>query len=290
VYVSRPDGRDRQTLVDYSLNLPNPPTDFHWTGADTLEYTVYLYDDPRYPDDVTIAVQRIRPGVEPTATPERQVAFDLRVNELPASFISSIQPPDGSIAAVRTTFNTGSGTGYKYYLYDLKTGEAEFFARTEQELQFEWHPLGDRLFYRYPDTDDWYVYEVASKEHRIFGAIPNGLWSPDGHYKVDWYYPPSDDVQRRVEAKQPIPKITIWDSQTGLTRRYCIPQTELDSLGGDLLWSPDSRYIAFRTYLPNEAGLEVNAPRLLVLDTETGAVVDLGFDVEMPVAWVEGGE
>jgi hypothetical protein len=212
---------------------------------------------------------------------------EVYINDLYANRVVELQPGGGSVTVMYTNYATGFGTGYKYYLYDARTGDASFFARTTEHLYFEWHPLGTLLFYRYPDQELWYVYDVTAREHRRFGHIPDGIWSPDGRYKVTWYYASEEELQQDIETEQPTPKLSIWDLETGLTRRYCIAQTEREFYSAELLWSPDSRYLVFQILLPEDVNDEVTPRRLLVLDTETGAVVDLGFDVEIPIAWVE---
>lgn len=76
-----------------------------------------------------------------------------------------------------------------------------------------------------------------------------------------------------------MPNLRIWDSQTGLTRLYCVPQVGLASVGGFYPLSPDNRYLTLNIILP-EDGEYSNPPlRTLILDTETGYVTEVSREV-----------
>jgi hypothetical protein len=287
VILSRPDGSDARVLRDYSVRPDNDPYDYRWTGADTLEYSVNIYErDPNYPTTYT---QRIIPGTAPDPAPTQYP--QISINQLSTGIVD-YQPGGGNLALAYTSSPTGTGRDeYKFYLYDLATGEYEFFLRDTNFPESFWTPSGSQLFYRPPllNADDpWYVYDVATKTHREFGGLPGGEWSPDGRYMVEWYDPGNEEINRLREAELPLPKLSISDFQTGLTRLYYVPQTGYTPLDGRWLWSPDVRYLTFRYTFPDAPNAEVSQPHLLVLDTQTGEVVDLGFDFEFPVAWVEG--
>jgi hypothetical protein len=294
VILSRPDGRDAQMLVDDSRHPVNPPSSFDWTGEDTLEFSIYRLE--QYPDNLVEYKQLIYPGTE--REPDlvnRNTAF-VEVNHLYTTVIAQ-QPAEGKLALVYTSYPVGNGNqAYKFYLYDISTGASTFFGRAANPLDAFWTVTGDRLFYRYPSSDasdepePWYVYDVATNTHKWFGTLPDGDLSPDGRYIVSWYQPEDGEVDKLREAKQPLPKINIYDLQTGLTRRYFIPQTGYDRLSGGRLWSPDVRYLVMQAQLTSESELEDAPVHVLVLDTQTGQVVDLGYDVAFPVAWVSGGD
>ena len=287
--VSRPDGS--QTRVLFTANeSPVWPSEVSWLGRHTLEYKYQGYLPDRYRDSVTL-IQRLEP--DSTVTPEPLLPLpSIRVNELSTEIVAE-QPGGGSLAVVRTGFDTGTGVGYKYYLYDRTTNTADYFARLagpspENSLDVIWHPLGTVLYYHYPDTQDWYIFDPVSREHHLLGNLPGGLWSREGRYRAEWFALPAEEQQIRQEANQPLPKLSVWDSQTGLIRRYCIPDTEDFTLEGEALyWSPDSRYVTFNVILPQDAGYESAPRRTLVLDLQTGTMTELTTEVAGIIVWTD---
>ena len=142
------------------------------------------------------------------------------------------------------------------------------------------------MYYTMPHENIWYVYDVTAHEHRILGELPRGAWSRDGRVRVSSYYPLADDAAARIEAGLPVPNLSIWDSITGLTRRYCVPDvSSMDGVG--LYWSPDNRYLAFTTYLNSDRNGDVIRPRTLMLDTETGSVTELTYEIDQIILWSE---
>jgi hypothetical protein len=151
------------------------------------------------------------------------------------------------------------------------------------------------------------------------GELPNGLWSRDGRYLVKWTTPSQEEYRESIEQHEVLPKISIWDSQTGGTRRYCIPTSGISNNGDSLLWSPDNRYLAFRmslpaqgdvfpllytptpqdptptpsptaTALPLETQYEYQNPRTMVLDTQTGYITILTDNAETAILWTEAAQ
>ncbi|HEX3050407.1 MAG TPA: hypothetical protein VHP83_07120 [Aggregatilineaceae bacterium] len=279
--LSRTDGTDLRVLFD-AVESPLWPNQFDWRGLHTLEYAYQGYLPDKYRDAVTL-IQQIDPTV-PTTPEPYQPPDSISVNKLSTEYVSS--SPDGSpVSVLRTGFNTGSGIGYKYYIYN---GTIEYFARlSEGELTIEWHPLGKALYYRYPDADDWYIYDPATREHRLLGDLPGGTWSRDGRYRVSWYVPSDEEYRAYVKTGTPLPKLSVWDSETGLIRRYAIPDTADAMFDTALYWSPDSRYLAFSLTLPADMQYEVYRPRTLVLDTQTGSVTELSMDVSQILLWID---
>jgi hypothetical protein len=286
--ISRPDGSE-PTVLYTALEGPEWPSDYEWVGLHTFKYSYRAYMPERYRDPVTL-IQRMDPIS--TVTPEPFFPLPgISVNELRTDIIAT-QPDSGQFVLVRTSFNTGYGTGYKYYIYDRETGTAEYFARLastgSNDLDAVWHPLGTVLYYRYPDTPDWYLYDPAAHQHRWLGALPDGGWSREGRYRVDWFSLPQDEIEARLKAEQPVPKLKLWDSDTGLTRRYCIPHTGGSSFdGASLVWSPDSRFLAFRITLPEDGSYDTVRPRTFILDTQTGSVTELTFAVTRIILWTD---
>jgi hypothetical protein len=285
IVVARADGTDAVTLYE-SFEQPVFPQSIYWLDNDTLEYVYegYLPDVSMNP----ITLMRrydVETGVlsEPFLPPR-----SITINTLPVQIVST-QPQGGSLAVVSMAFNTGLGEGYRYFLYDRATGETQYLARQDSNLvgiSFEWNPTGGFMYYTLPYENDWYVYDVAAREHRILGELPGGVWSRDGRWRATYYYPSNEEYDARVEAEQPIPNLSIWDSATGLTRRYCIPDVYgMDGIG--YYWSPDSRYLAFTTYLVSVANIEAPRPRTLLLDTQTGSVTELTYEIDQIVLWSE---
>src|SRR5690606_15892518 len=89
-------------------------------------------------------------------------------------------------------------------------------------------------------------------------AYGDGTWSTDGRYRIGT----SNDRAYPVQ---------LWDSQTGLVRRYCIPETGARLYENGFLWSSDDRYVALRAPLPKDEADEDVGQHLLILDIETGA-------------------
>jgi hypothetical protein len=210
------------------------------------------------------------------------------------------------------------GNGQKYYMVDRKTGNAEYFARGDNgSLEFFWHPFGNTLYYHYPGDRRHFMFDPATGKHGIMQYLPPlGSWklSRDGRYVVQWTQLDTDERIEFQVAKKLLPKISIWDSQTGLTRRYCLPETGEVS-GSQLAWSPDNRYLAFRMQLPLEGDTfptfytvtpEIPPPaptpipletqyqlrnaRTLVLDTQTGSVTVLSDQVGEVIVWTENAQ
>lgn len=307
ISVARPDGSDMRVLFTAEERAAWPD-DVRWVDNDTLEYRFQGYIPDRSINPFTF-IQRIELNSAELPEPVLQPA-PISVNELPTQVLAF--QPGGPLALVRTSFDTGTGIGYKYYLHNSETGHNDYFARLSgsvTDLLFEWQPLGEALYYRYPESDTWYVYDASTGEHRILGEYPGGYWSRDGRYKADWFALPPEEFDQRVKTGEPLPKLRIWDSKSGQMRRYCIPQTDSFATGEMLFWSPDSRYIAFRLFLsefdlqgfasktessaaaptptfsPDGSIYEAARPATLVLDTITGTITELGIDVPGILLW-----
>lgn len=291
IVVSRADGTDPVVLYE-EAEQSEFPYDIFWIDNNTLKV---IYDDylPEVQQE-TVLLQRlynVQTG-EFTApiTPTPQV----KVNEISTSGFLQ-QPLNGSKVVLIVAFNAGYKEGYRYYLYDMLTEEIEYFARVSDgsSLELNWSANGDYLYYRYPDMPIWYVYTSATNEHSILGDLPAGAWSRDGRYRIQAYLPDSDEIADRLENNQPIPKIRVWDSQTGLTRQYCIPQTrETAYFDTSFYWSPDNRYVTFTGALPDDSQQEdidtgIIRQRTWILDIETGSLTELARDVNQIIVWTE---
>lgn len=349
-YIIRPDGSARRDIFtgDDAQFWP----DVYWVDADTLEYRVETYvrstATPQAPATISPETnlftlpQPVTPNA-PFVSADSRISRDpvtriqrynvtldefselielrspLRINGQDAQIVAA-QPQGGPYEIYRLPYRTQPTPGNRYYLVNRNTGEQDYFARTDSgDINFVWHPAGDYLYYRYPNTgsDEWLVYHPATGQHRQFGALPAGTWSLDDRLRIDTFafdpddYLPEDAVlitplpplyptstptpmPRRdipltyVNADELlIPKLQIWDSQTGLTRLYCVPGTATNRLEitSDFTWAPDGRYVAFQMLLPDRLGRETARPSWYVLDTQTGSLTDWGFDIDFVRLW-----
>ncbi len=266
IYVVKPDGTDSRVLfeAENSLERQSWPREIYWSGANTLEWQVFepLADNA---DRFEWQYRRDILGV----FPDPPLYFpQLTIRARDATIVS--RQPGGDWVVTYTTFSTGIDEGYQYYLYNIATGEQDYFARLSyypsMTLSLAWHPLGDRLYYGYPERGgtEWYQYVVATGEHQRLATQQDGTWSNDGRYRIR-------------ATNNPAQPIAWWDSQTGLRRSYCLPETGARLYEGPFVWSPDNRYVALQTLLPEDETVEGVGRHVLVLDTETGSVTDLSF-------------
>ena len=276
IYVVRPDGSDRRTLWNFATPSPATPVprDITWSGPDTLEWTGRV---PQVIDGETYfysATLRDVLNVFPDPAPFYGIDS---INGLPTELIA--REPAGPWALVSTSYNTGIGTGYKYYLQHTETGEERLIAESKhREITFNWHPLGDRLYYGLFDVNFenavWYEYNVETGTHLELGGdvSPYGDWSPDGSLLA--LYADYGDYP-----------IATWDYRTGTANFYCIPEDGDRGYSGGFWWSPDNKYLAIRMPLPADENVEGVGQHLLVIKLDTGEVVDLSSGVLDPYVW-----
>jgi len=275
IFVIRPDGTDQRLLYDKSK--PPYPDPIYWTGPNTLEYEIYG-EIPERPGRFDYLFQRDILGVFPDPIP--WWPGNVYIRGLSAELIS--RQPGGVLALAQITFSTGINPGYEYYIYNTETKTAEYFARLadypEESLRSGWHPFGDRLFYAYPTPPGqptiWYQFNVQTGEHLRLGNYVGGKWSTEGRYTAY-------STGRRTQ------QVGVYDSQTGLIRTYCLPETGARTYDGSFYWSPDSRYLALQTYLPKDESQEGVGQHTLILDVETGAVVDLSAGLGPITVWMQ---
>lgn len=276
IFVARPDGSDRRTLWDFATPSPATPVprDIKWSGPDTLEWTGRVPEVIEGETYFFNATLRDVLNVFPDPAPFYGIN---PVNDLPTTLIS--REPAGPWAVVSTTYNTGIGTGYKYYLQHTETGEERLIAeRQHQNITLNWHPLGDRLYYgiydELADETYWYELNVEIGTHIELGSdvSPNGNWSPDGSLLA--LYTDYGDYP-----------IATWDYRTGTANFYCIPEDGDRGYDGGFWWSPDNKYLAIRLPLPADENVEGVGQHLLVIKLDTGEVVDLTTGVLDPYVW-----
>ena len=294
--LSRPDG---QGVIRLSTDVTGGIQSWRWLDLHTLEFRYQQYvQDAELRENPTTFVQRFDPTTNTLTEPimTRDIVIpSININDLSYEVISEQGGLDNRYALVRTAFNTGYGTGYKYYIYDRETEEALYFARLSDErdvsigIESFWHPLRDVLYYRYPfgEHDEWYIFDTVTRAHYFLGELPGGTWSRDGRYRIQTYSLPFEDEDERIEADLPIHRISIWDREDGLTRRYCVPNFVDDYLPQhtEFYWSLDSRYVAFLVQLPDDFGNEAVPTRTWVLDTHSGYITEISTQAQSIIVW-----
>lgn len=276
IYVARPDGSDRRLLWD--LSTPNPPTpipyDLSWSGPDTLEWTgrvAVVQNGRTFFRDATLRdVLNVFPDPAPF--------FGIEAINGISTYLDSRQP-GGPWAVGYTSYNTGTGEGYKYYLIHTETGETRLFAESRNAgIYIQWNPLGDQLYYGIPDDDGqdttWYELSMADGKHLQLGSdvSPQGDWSPDGSLLA--LYTEYGDYP-----------LAIWDYRTGIANFYCIPEDGDRGYGGGFWWSPDGEYLAIRMALPKDEDVEGVGEHILIVKVDSGEVVDLTAGMLDPYVW-----
>src|SRR5262249_34442112 len=122
IFITRPDNSDPRTL--WNLLTPNPPTpppnELYWSGNRTLEWSADIpVTVPAPTPYTTYKHDFIRNLMNVFPDPPAWIP-EIPINELPAEFVS--RQPGGPWAVAYTTYSTGTGLGYKYYLYHTGTG------------------------------------------------------------------------------------------------------------------------------------------------------------------------
>lgn len=252
-------GNLRRVLFE-PQEAPVFPSSIYWIPRGEVEYSYAGYDED---NRATTLYRRYDPVSDTLSEPfERRDPF--QINELPTDVVTE-QPDGGSLAVAVTYFNTGTGTGLRYYLVDRDAETIEYFARVvNSNISFEWNRQGDLLYYHLPDAENWFVYDVDARQYQVLGeTLPSGTRSRDGRYIADWFSINFDDW-----TGGQLPKLSIWDSETNSTRTYCLPETGFDGISSAIYWSPDNRYIAYRA-LPNRRGDDVLTPTAVTTNTPT---------------------
>jgi hypothetical protein len=153
-------------------------------------------------------------------------------------------------------------------------------------MEFNWHPFGKLLYYRYPNNPVWYAFLPETEQFVVMGDyLPGGELSRDARYRINSYFFPSEEREERMEAGTPIPNLQVWDSETGATRLYCVPHFEGVSINGE--WSPDGRYWIFQDYLPEDTNYPSPPFRTFVLDVQTGSVTEISQLAGEIILWME---
>lgn len=292
--VSRPDGSDRIIIYE------NRPGDYRQPGGlrwiqDQPHLLQYSYSEWVTGEENQVTFYRqLNPEtgevIELDAPERKEIEFD-------GPQYQTVESQPGTVnryAVLRTTFNTGRTNGTKYYIYDFETEESVYFARLandngDNNLRFQWDEFGDLLFFQYPNDEgnEWYVFDTRTAEFSFYGDIRAGSWSRDYRYRITSYRLPEPEYSERVENEEQLPKIQIWDSETDLTRIYCVPHTRTTEIRADYDWSPDNRYVIFRIQLPDDLEYESAPTRTVVLDMDTGTVTEISQEVTFIFMWTD---
>jgi len=282
VYVMRPDGSDERVLYEKEKT---PRISYTWAGAGILEFPtqVELRDAQGqiyYVDAIGTDILGVFPDPEPWIP-------RFRVNELPAEILN--RQPGGDWLVARLSYSTGTGLGYRYYLGHRTWGTAEYFARSQVELNFGWNPLGQAAYYGYDANYDQ-GFSGPPGSFGIFALLSTGQRErlPD-NVNLDllrggtWSY----DGQRVARFTLRGAQVEVYDASSQVISRYCVPrspvQGALPALYGPF-WSPDGRYLA---YMLRPAQQGNQGKGLVVLDLATGNSVLVSEDVVDVIAWVK---
>lgn len=301
--VSRPDGSDAITLyAEPEVNLLGPS--FSWEAPHRLLIRHYGVL-PTLGADQRILISRYDPDTRSRSEGALE-ATPVPLGLLPFDVVS--RQPYGALELLAESFSGGT----RFYLRDSETGAVTLFA---QDLAgWDWQPAGRFLYYAKGEYT--YQYDTLTESHsRLYrGWIPSGMWSPDGHLLANWL---SDEEQTTDEALlkgELPPRLQVWNSDSGLTYTYCLPElSRLWLAGTPLVWSPDSRYLAFTvsdllpdgdiaptptfaispeappatsTPIPLETQYEYRSPRTIILDTTSGNAAIVSVETSAIERWM----
>lgn len=301
VVVSHVDGTQATTLYSAAeVRLLHPS--FGWREPHLLQISYSGVLPTVSPDFINLTRYydpetgvRTEGALQPTTVPLGLLPFDVLSHQ-----------PYGSLELLAESFAGGT----RYYLRDTLTNQAQLFA--QGSISFQWQPAGRFLYYQSAAIS--YVYDTLTQRHTQLGEtpLPAGNWSPDGHLLANWVSSSSGGIDRALIRGELPPRLQVWNSDTGLTYTYCLPELSRSPLGTSLVWSPDSRYLAFittmqpdgdiaptptfaispeapppqSTLVPLETQYDYQFPRTIVLDTATGHAAIISREVESIQRWI----
>lgn len=161
--------------------------------------------------------------------------------------------------------NGSYGRGDRVVLWDLEQKQAlmeqelpRFFSMdlSLQEWQ-KWSADGEQWLFVMPEEvgKDQIGYDLVLFDHNgqvvaqtegEFLSIAQFSWSPDGERVAFVYY--------KRGATVALPTVAIWNWRTGEVYTLCIPgQGTGDRVYGELIWSPDSRYLTMGSCVSNSS-------------------------------------
>ncbi|GAB5491952.1 MAG: hypothetical protein Phog2KO_21670 [Phototrophicaceae bacterium] len=284
--ISRPDGSQAQTVF-YDNQLPTV-SNIAWRG-NFLEYNLTLPASSERRRETTVT-ERYDPL---TQTRSNALSYLRRqdYNQLPTTIILEQSGMNNRYQVATVSFSSSSGTGQRYFIYDRQDRDYRYFGRLSNTAQnghmiFSWHPLGDVMYYSYPDDPQTYAFFPETETFALYGDVPTGEWSNDAQYKVYGLSLLGDEREDLIENGQPVPNIEIWDSATGVRRQYCVPGYEEVDIQASMIWSPDNRYLAFRSRLPENRQFSASPIPTFILDTQTGSMTEISDVARELIVWV----
>lgn len=285
--VSRPDGSQAQIV--FNANQLSNISNTAWRG-NLLQYNLTLPPSAERRRETTVT-ERYDPLSQ---TRESVAPYPARsnYNQLPTTIILDQAGQTNRYQIANVEFSSSAGFGYRYFIYDRQNEEYRYFGRVADvadngQMFFSWHPLGDVLYYSYPDEQQTYAFFPETETMTVYGDVPDGRWSRDAISKVYGISVSLAEREDLIEAGELVPNIEIWDSTTGLRRQYCVPDFERDDITASMVWSPDNRYLAFRATLPADRNFSSNPVYTFLLDTQTGSVTTVSDIARDILIWVE---
>lgn len=172
-----------------------------------------------------------------------------------------ISPPQLAADGQRVIFEADRDGERAVLLVDARGRQLFESSRRVATRLPSWSPQGDRIVFWSTDDGFWnfnVMSNIGSGERPVTsltGLVPYSypLWSPDGRR-----------ILFRVWIAEQGSSIFLADVDTGETR----PLTSQLSATGDLVWSPDSRHLAFRSERQRNGEIHV-------LDVESGEQANL---------------
>jgi len=278
-WVSRWDGTQAAQLLTPEDNALQD-TSITWVGPHTLEWRFQAYRPKQSINPVTL-IQRYDAETGVLSTPIEDNETIPQINDLATELVTR-QP----ILEHSQLLSLNVREGRRYYWHDRQTGQITLFLTLTgaQTLSYEWQPDGTTFYYGLSDQGINYAYEMQTQTAAP-AEFHTGLWSPDGQKTVETYIPTAREVYDYGNNQRELPRLIVWDSQAKQRVRYCLPGTDQNQGVSLITWSPDSRYLLVQAALIVPSTYEVNRPTLLILDAETGRVIDLGSDIQSVTAW-----
>lgn len=313
IQVMRPDGTAPVVLFEPE-EVNYFPYDMQWIDGDTLEWQSERFIPGAYdPVQFTLRYDAATNTLSEPFLPW-SASFDSReaAGELPVT-VFAMQPVAEQWLLLGINLGSYQEVTYELMMYNIETGEGSLFARAAS-IDFMWRPDGGLLFYILPDGLT-YTFDPAANTHRVLGRnqpFNAGIFSPDGRLQARWIDPSRDavDITRTLLSGALPPKLVVWDTVSNTVQRFCLPETGTITYGDNLIWSPDSRYLAFiiglpldgdfvptptttptrnpptATPVPLDAQYDNQFRYLLILDTHTGMATVVSRDISSIQAWV----
>ena len=303
VIVSRVDGSEATTLYSTAeIQLIRPSFDWREPHTLLIRYGGILATQSPNPTSLYSTYDpdtgiRTAGQLQPTTVPLGLLPFDVLSRQ-----------PYGTLEVLEEHFAGGA----RYYLRDTVSGATTLIG--QDITPWGWQQPAGRFFYYRSSDNVIYQYDSLTQ---TFGRLTDGMpmigtWSPNGHLLARPVQISDQEIGEALMQGDLPPRIEVWNSDTGLTYTYCLPELSKASLDDSLTWSPDSRYLAFvvnlpfdgdlaptptfaispeappatSTPIPLEAQYDRQFPRTIVLDTATGNAAIISREVGSLESWI----